>query len=437
MKIAVIGTGISGLAAAWLLSQRHDVVLFESQARTGGHTNTVTAPDGQWVDTGFIVYNEHNYPNLTQMFRHLDVKTQPSDMSFGVSIADGAVEYAGDSLATLFVQLRNLLSPAHWSMLIQILRFNVKTKKLLIRDALPDISLGEFIRRNRYGKAFAARYLLPMAGAIWSCSPQQAQDFPYPEFARFFESHGLLNAINRPQWRMVCGGSHSYVDKLLTGFKGVLRMDCKVTKLHRIADGVIVTTASSEERYDAVVSAAHSDQTLALLNDADDHERELLGAIPYAPNRALLHTDTTLLPKRRKAWSSWNYMGVRDAVDDAPVPISYWMNRLQNLPGPTQYVVSLNPPHPPDPSKVIYETVYDHPQFSGASMAAQRRLHEIQGKRGVWFCGAWTGFGFHEDGLKSALTVAAALGCPPPWRIAQPVQHGDGMRGVELAPVAG
>jgi len=440
MKIAVIGTGISGLAAAWLLSQRHDVTLYEQNARTGGHTNTVITPSGQWVDTGFIVYNEHNYPNLTQLFRHFAVATQASDMSFGVSIAvdgrDDPIEYAGDSLGTLFAQRRNLLSATHWGMLMQILRFNAQTKKLLRDDALPQISLGDFLQRHGYGAALSARYLLPMAGAIWSCSPQQAQAFPYPEFARFFESHGLLNAVNRPQWRMVCGGSHSYVDSILTRFKGELRSACAVRALRRDDDGVTVSSADGEIRFDAVVSAVHSDQALALLQDADTRERELLGAIPYAPNRAYLHSDIKLLPRRRAAWSSWNYMGRRDAVDDAPVPVSYWMNRLQNLPGDVPYIVTLNPPRPPDPSTVMYETVYDHPQFSGAGMAAQRSLHEIQGRRGVWFCGAWTGYGFHEDGLKSGLGVAAALGCPPPWPIAQPVQHGDGMRAAAVA-VAG
>lgn len=423
MKIAVIGTGIAGLSAAWLLSRRHRVTLFETNARPGGHTNTVVTRDGQWVDTGFIVYNQHNYPNLTRLFAHLGVATQESDMSFGVSIGDGAFEYAGDNLATVFAQPSNLLSVQHWRMLAEILRLNALCKRLLREDRLPAVTLGEFLARNGFGRALAARYLLPMAGAIWSCSPRRAAEFPFPEFVRFFAAHGLFNAVRRPVWRMVCDGSRSYVDKLLAAFTGELRLATPVQSLRRCDGAVELRSPAGVERYDAVISAAHSDQALALLADADADETAVLGAIRYADNHAWLHTDTSLLPRRRRAWSSWNYLAAVDEIGDAPVAVSYWMNRLQNLPGERQYVVSLNPPREPAAHSVLYRTTYAHPQFDAAAMAAQRRLPQIQGRRGIWFCGAWTGYGFHEDGLTSALAVAGAFGCPPPWTPVRPLQH--------------
>jgi Predicted NAD/FAD-binding protein len=402
MKIAVIGTGISGLAAAWSLSSRHQVTLFEQESRAGGHTNTVTAPDGQWVDTGFIVYNDRNYPNLVRLFEHLKVATQASDMSFGVSLNEGGYEYAGDTLATLFLQRRNLVSPRHWRMLLDILRFNRTTKGLLARGRLPQTSLGAFLRDHGFGEAMALRYLLPMAGAIWSCSTRQAAEFPYPAFARFFDAHGLLNVVDRPQWRMVSGGSRSYVQTLLAHFSGSLRLATPVHGLRRQDGGVLLRSAAGEEHFEAVVSAVHADQALRLLEDADAQEHAVLGAIPYADNQTWLHTDETLLPRRRAAWSSWNYIG-EDRLSDDPVAVSYWMNRLQHLPGERPYIVSLNPPRPPRADSVLYHTVYAHPQFSEAAIAAQARLPGLQGKRDVWFCGAWTGYGFHEDGLTSGL----------------------------------
>ena len=418
MKIAVIGSGISGLASAWLLARKHDVVLFEQESRLGGHTNTfvMRTPHGdQPVDTGFIVYNERNYPNLTAMFRELGVETRNSDMSFGVSIGEGTYEYAGDNLATLFAQRSNLFSLAHWRMLFEILRFNGLTKNLLARDALPAGTLGEFLDAHNFSSGLRTRYLLPMAGAIWSCSTRKALEYPYESFARFFESHGLLNAIDRPQWKFVVGGSRRYLQKLLANFRGELRLGAGVTLVRRTTEAAWVSTSAGEERFDAVVSAAHSDQALALLSDADDAERRVLGAIGYTPNTAYLHTDDTLLPRRRRAWSSWNYMGRIDEVSDDRIPITYWMNRLQDIPGPANYIVSLNPPRPPAPEKVIYQTVYDHPLYATEVSAAQKLLPSIQGRNRTWFCGAWCGYGFHEDGLKSALSVAEAFGCSPGW----------------------
>ncbi len=422
MRVAVVGSGISGLSCAWLLSAKHEVVLLEREPRLGGHTNTVmvrTASGEQPVDTGFIVYNERNYPQLTAMFRTLGVTTQNSDMSFGVSLAGGAYEYAGDSLATLFLQWSNLVSPAHWRMLLEILKFNAHAKRLLAADTLPSCSLGDFLDAHGYSQALRTRYLLPMAGAIWSCPTRQALEYPYAQFARFFQAHGLLNAIDRPQWKTVVGGSARYLECLRSRFAGQLRLGAPVQRIRRDDGAAWVTTAAGEERFDAVVCASHCDETLAMLADADEAEREVLQAIRYAPNRAYLHTDATLLPKRRRAWSSWNYMGRDDALSDDSIPITYWMNRLQNIPGPTNYFVSLNPVLAPAPEKVLYETTYEHPQFGSRTTAAQAALPAIQGRRRAWFCGAWTGYGFHEDGLKSALRVAEAFGCKPAWSPAE------------------
>jgi len=421
MRIAVIGSGISGLASAWLLSQRHEVVLFEQERRAGGHTNTVVVPTPQGdqpVDTGFIVYNELNYPNLTAMFRELGVVTQPSDMSFAVSIGAGRVEYAGDNLRTLFAQGANLVSGRHWRMLADILHFNAQAKRLWRDGALPDLPIGDWLTQEGYSLAFRTRYLLPMAGSIWSCSMRQAGQFPVSYFVDFYYRHRLLNIVDRPRWRMVTGGSRSYVEKLLGRFRGELRFGARVLGLRRGDDAAFVATATGEERFDAVVSAAHSDQALRLLQDADAGERRILGAIGYAPNRAFLHRDTRLMPQRKSVWAAWNYIGPPDgdeAVNDREICLSYWMNRLQSIPGDAPYIVTLNPWTPPAEDTVLYQTVYEHPQYTAAAVAAQKELPSIQGRRRLWFCGAWTGFGFHEDGLRSALVVAAAFGCTPAW----------------------
>jgi predicted NAD/FAD-binding protein len=418
MRIAIVGSGISGLSAAWLLQHRHDITLFEQADRAGGHTNTYlmrTAAGERPVDTGFIVYNEPCYPHLAGLFRVLGVQTQPSDMSFGVSIADGAIEYAGDNFATLFVQRSNLVSPVHARMLLEILRFNRQVKRLLAEDRLPDVTLGEFLERGGFGAAIRSRYLLPMTGAIWSTSTRDCLEFPFPAFARFFDSHGLLNAVRRPQWRTVTGGSRVYVQKLLADFRGDLRLGSAVTAVRRTEDSAWISSRGREERFDAVILAAHSDQSLAILADADAEEREVLGGVRYAGNLAVLHTDTRLLPRRRGAWSSWNYIGREDAPNNDPVMVSYWMNRLQAVPGPAQYVVTLNPRQRPMPGTVIHEVRYEHPQFTPAALRAQQRLPEVQGRRRTWFCGAWTRYGFHEDGIGSAVAVAARLGVTPPW----------------------
>lgn len=417
MKIAVIGSGIAGLSAAWLLSRRHAVSLFEKEARPGGHTNTVEAPGGVPVDTGFIVYNERNYPNLTALFRQLGIETGDSHMSFGVSIGDGAYEYAGDSdLLRMFAQRRNWLSWRHHRLWIDILRFNRATLAAHRAGAMPDVTLGQYLEQGGWCEDLATRYLLPMAGAIWSCSTRAALEFPAPTFAGFFDAHGLLDVIDGPRWRYVRGGGRNYVRKLLGEFRGERRIGEAVAALRRQADGaVLVTTARGDERFDAAVCATHSDQALRLLADADEPERRVLSAIRYAGNEAILHVDDALMPRRRRAWCAWNYRAPQDGVSDRRVEVSYWMNRLQQIPGGPQYFVTLNPHAPPDPAKTLYRTTYEHPVFTREAVAAQARLPEIQGRRGVWFAGAWTGYGFHEDGLKSGLAIASALNCPPHW----------------------
>jgi predicted NAD/FAD-binding protein len=417
LKIAVIGTGISGLASAWLLARRHSVTLYEKDSRPGGHTATFVTDAGQPVDTGFIVFTEACYPNLTALFRELEVPVQKTKMSFGVSLDDGAYEWAGsDNLFTVFAQWKNLFSPTHIRFLLELLKFNAHCRELLARRDLPaGVSLGEFLDREGYSSHLRSRYLLPMAGLIWSCSPKAAADYPADDFMRFFDAHGLFTTVSQPQWYSVRGGSHVYVKKMLSRFTGELRLNAGVDSIRRDGGSVFVTSCGYTERYDTVVCASHSDQALRMLGDASDAEREILSGIPYAPNRVILHTDESFLPKRRAAWSSWNYQHPVDEIHDEPISGSYWMNLLQSIPGQTQYVVTLNPRREPRPGSVLFDTTYNHPVYRASSRMTHARLPEIQGRRGVWFAGAWTGYGFHEDGLRSAVNVATALGCPPPW----------------------
>lgn len=419
MRIAVIGSGVAGLGAAWSLSRQHEITLFEAADTPGGHTNTVTvdSPDGPLnIDTGFIVHNPVNYPNLIRMLSMLGVTTQPSTMSFALSAGDGALEYSGGGRLTgLFAQLSLLFRPSHWRMLFDILRFFRLTKQLLANDELPDVTLGQFLDDHGFSDELQRRFLCPMAGAIWSTPAEATRAFPFPAFARFYESHGLLNIFKRPKWRTISGGSRRYVEAMLADFRGELRLSTPVQALRRTDAGVMVTTAAGEERFDTVVCAVHGDIAARMLADADEDEAAVLGGVQYAENRAILHTDTRLMPRRRLTWSSWNVLQTADTLDASPVCLSYWMNLLQALDTEEEYIVTLNPIREPDPRRVLYETVYTHPQYTPAMMEAQRRLPEIQGKRGIWWCGAWTGYGFHEDGFTSGLNVARALGCAPPW----------------------
>jgi predicted NAD/FAD-binding protein len=420
LDIAVIGTGIAGMSAAWLLSGSHRVTVYEQENRLGGHSNTteVAGVDGAVaVDTGFIVYNEAAYPNLTALFRHLDVATKPSDMSFGVSLRDGALEYAGTDLRGLFAQPRNLIRPRFWRMLRDLLRFYREAPRELAAINDDALTLNEWLDARGYGQAFVEDHLLPMAAAIWSTPANAVGDQPAANFIRFCQNHGLLQVKDRPIWRTVAGGSRSYVARLTAPYANEARLGCGVRTVRRHAGHVTVTgTSGSQAHFDHVVVATHPDQALAMLPDRSDAEAALLGSFRYSLNPAVLHTDASLMPRRRAAWSSWNYLGC--AAAEGP-SVTYWMNRLQGLRTADPLFVSLNPPRPPDPARVLLTEQYAHPQLDAAAADAQRRLWSLQGVRRTWFCGAWFGAGFHEDGLQSGLAVAEQLGgVRRPWQVA-------------------
>ena len=431
MKIAVVGAGISGLAAAWLLAQRHQVTLFEAADYLGGHTHTVDVEvAGQRfpVDTGFLVFNHRTYPNLTAMFRALGVETVASDMSFAVSLADPALEWAGSSLTTLFAQKRNLARPGFWRMLQDTLRFNRTTAGV----SLPELTLGDYLAQERYSAEFRDWYLLPMAAAIWSCPTEAMLEYPLASFVRFARNHGLLQIFDRPRWHTVKGGGRTYVERIVAQLPDV-RLATPVRSVLRDRDGVWLGLPRGDcERFDEVVLACHSDQALALLGSAaTPAERRILGAIRYQPNRAVLHTDASLLPRDPRVWSAWNYMSAENIAAPRSVSVSYLINQLQPLPVSAPVIVSLNPHVEPDPATVIGDYDYDHPLFDRAAIAAQAQLAAIQGVERLWFCGAWGGYGFHEDGLVSALAVANRLGCRAPWQTA--AQRSTGGEPVENA----
>jgi predicted NAD/FAD-binding protein len=420
-KIAIVGSGISGLSAAWLLSQRHNVTVYESADRLGGHSHTIEAfvkgcriP----VDTGFIVYNEKTYPNLTALFDHLDVPTHESEMSFAVSLDDGRLEYSGTGLAGLFAQPINLVRPRFWLMLFDLLRFYRRASRdaSVIEDASP--SLGEYLAAGRYGSAFCDDHLLPMAAAIWSASPATMLRFPAAAFARFYDNHGLLQLLNRPVWRTVTGGSRVYVERLSQAIANRIRINTTVHTILRTAEAVRLTDCKGRtDCYDHVVLATHADHALAMLSDPSVAEHDLLDAFRYSSNLAVLHSDASFMPQRRAAWASWNYVGRRDAAAEH-VSVTYWMNRLQSIATETQLFVTLNPPRPPRAGTIMHSEVYEHPIFDARAMAAQRRLWSLQGDRNTWFCGAYFGSGFHEDSLQAGLAVAEQLGgVRRPWSV--------------------
>lgn len=419
MKIAVIGSGVSGASAAWALHPTHDVTLYEKADRPGGHTATVDIDyDGTpiAVDTGFIVYNERNYPNLTALFAELGVKTHASNMSFALSLDHGKMEWSGDNLSTLFAQKRNLMRPSFLWMVREILRFN-KTC-LLDRAAghLASRSIGDYLDWRGFSPGFTNNYLVPMAAAIWSTPPSQMLDFPAEHFVNFFDNHRLIY-LKQHQWRTVTGGSRNYLEKLLSPLGDRLKLSCGIRAVQRRDDHVLITDEHGRETiYDKVILASHSNQTLAMLKDATREEKWLLNAVPYRPNRVVLHRDADLMPKRRKVWASWNYMRSSGDNGDRACAVSYWMNRLQGISNDHPLFVTLNPDREPDAAKVFAEFSYDHPQFDGSSLLAQRQLSLIQGRNHTHFAGAWTGYGFHEDGLTSGLAAAEALGGIIPWR---------------------
>ncbi|MEE4249202.1 MAG: FAD-dependent oxidoreductase [Alcanivoracaceae bacterium] len=410
-RIAIIGSGISGLTAAWVLSRRHQVVLFEAEDRIGGHTCTVEVEDplGKLqVDVGFIVFNDRTYPDFHRLLEQLGVSRQPTKMGFAISCEKTGLEYSGDGLGGLFAQKGNLLSFSHWRMIGDILRFNREAPALL-HSKEGELPLGDYLRRGGYSQRFCDHYILPMGGAIWSCSDEQMKAFPAKFFVRFFDNHGLLTITNRPQWYVIPGGSSRYVEKLLTGLQAEVRKSTPVRQVRRLDQGVMVNSGAGDEVFDDVVFACHSDQALALLADADMDERQLLGNIPYQDNDVVLHTDVSLLPAARRCWSSWN--ALLPAKRGDRVQVTYNMNILQGLKASNTWCVTLNATDRIDPAKVVQRFNFSHPLFTPAGLANRTELlGKVNGRRNTWFCGAWCRNGFHEDGVVSALAVAAGFG---------------------------
>lgn len=416
-RIAIIGAGIAGLSAAWRLGETHQVTLFEAGDQPGGHASTADVlVNGQpvSVDTGFIVYNELNYPNFTPMLAELGVETAASDMSFSASIDDGGFEYGSTGLAALFAQKRNLLRPRMWRMLSDLTRLYRGAERY--SREIEDVSLDTFLTRAGFSDTFREDHILPMCAAIWSSPVSSMREYPARTFFDFFMNHRLLQFRGRPDWRTIRGGSRNYVDRLVAQIRGEIRTGTPVTRVRRLANGVSVALADGTERaFDEVVFACHSDQALALLDTPTAAETCLLGAVRYKPNRVYLHTDPAFMPRRRAAWSSWNYMQRRGEGHDE-ISLTYWMNALQPLPTQTPVLVTLNPDRSPAAEHILGEYEYDHPVFDRGAVSAQQALHTIQGENRTWYCGAWLGAGFHEDGLQSGLAVAEALGAPVrPW----------------------
>ena len=413
MKIAVIGSGVAGLGAAWALEGVHELVVYEAADRLGGHANTVTidyAGKAIDVDTGFSVYNEENYPNLRGLFSALDVETRLTDMSF--ACAGDGVEWSSNFPRGVFAQKRNLLRPDFLGMLNDIRRFYAVARSDLMRGDFEDLTLSAWLKLRRFGGGFRDRFLLPMGAAIWSTTEGGIGDFPAESFLRFLQNHGLLQ-FKPPQWRTVVGGSRSYVRKIGAALGDSVRLNARVVEVRRTDGGVLVRDSlGGEELFDQVILACHAPEALAVLRDADPEEHALLAAIRYAPNRAVLHRDPALMPSRESAWGSWNYVTNSDGKTDPYV--TYWMNNLQGIDASRPLVVSLNAPEPA-PALTFAGFDYDHPQFDTAALAAQRRFGRIQGRGGVWYAGAWLGYGFHEDGVTSGVKAALALGGKVPW----------------------
>ena len=411
MRIAIVGTGISGNLAARLLAQEHEIEVYEASHSIGGHTRTldVEAFGEVWqVDTGFMVYNERTYPNFCRLLRLLGVADRDTEMSFSVRCASSGLEYQGSSLNGLFAQRRNLARPAFLGMLLDILRFN-RTAAVHLDGELKDQPLGAFLEEGRYGAWFRDRYLLPMAAAIWSCPPGRVLDFPAHFTLAFLRNHGLLQLVGGPQWKTVTGSARCYVERLTAPIRGRIHTGCPIESVRRYADQVVVQPRGlSPEVFDCVVLACHADQALELLPDADDEESQLLAAFRYHPNAATLHIDTTLLPRRKRAWASWNYSVSGEPGREAAV--TYDLSRLQGLPTPCPLLLTLNADESIDPNRVLDRFVFHHPVYAGNSLDAQSRLRHRNGRRRTFYCGAYCGYGFHEDGVNSALEVCKHFG---------------------------
>lgn len=432
MKIGVIGAGIAGLGAAWALSRQHDVTVFEANGYPGGHSNTAEVDyDGKRiaVDTGFIVFNNWNYPNIEKLFAHLKVPALKSDMSFSISVGTGSqrgqLEWNGNTLGSLFAQKRNLLSFRFHRMWRDILRFNRRAVTDLETGRMAALTLGAYLEREGYSESFMLDYLLPMGAAIWSAPMRDMLDFPAVTFARFFRNHGLLSINDRPQWSTVQGGSREYVRRLIADSRFDLKLSTPIRGLRRMPDGVILhTDAGPVGPFDQVLLACHGDQALRILgNAASEQERAILGCFRFQPNRAILHRDLNQMPLRRRAWASWNYLSEPRRDLERRVALTYWMNLLQSIDNRYPLFVTLNPIEEPDPAKVFARFDYEHPLFDRAAIAAQGQLDEIQGRNRLWFAGAWAGYGFHEDGLTAGLRVATALGATLPFAATLTSRH--------------
>jgi len=422
-SIAVVGSGAAGLAAAWLLSRAHSVTLFEKDDRLGGHAHTALVKDlavAQQlpIDTGFIVYNEHTYPNLTAWLDCLGVASQASDMTFAVSRNQGRFEYKGGTVLDLLAQPSNVFKPRFYRMLKDLLRFY---RSFDADVELPlDLSLADLLKEGKYCSEFVDDHLLPFAAAIWSTSPNNMLNYPARAFIQFCDNHGLLQLSDRPQWRTVTGGSRSYVNAVSNAIgQENLRLSAQLVEVRRNGSGIsVIDRHGDESNFDQIVLACHADQSLALLTDADSEERALLQPFKYEQNLAMLHSDRALMPRRRRAWASWNYIDQHNASEKNTV--SYWMNNLQNLHSSKDYFVSLNPTVLPDQDSILHTSIYHHPQFNAETYAAQEKLWSLQGRRNTWFCGAYFGAGFHEDAIQSGLAVAEQLGrLKRPWDVAQ------------------
>jgi len=419
-RIAVIGSGISGLASAWLLGRRHAVTLYEANDYLGGHTHTHEVRVGghdHRVDTGFIVFNPAHYPLLTRLFEELGVRSQPTQMSLSVRNEMRGLEYNATSLATLFCQRRNLVSPRFFGLIRDILRFNREARALL-SVAGPGPTLGEYLAQHGYGAAFRDDHLVPMSSALWSAPPREVLEFPAKYLVQFLANHEMLQVSGRAPWRVVQGGSSTYIQALTARWNVTTRLGCPVMGIERSSSHVTVDSLAGRERYDQVVLACHSDQALELLHTPTRAERDVLGAIGYQPNRVILHTDASVMPQRPRAWAAWNALIPREP--ETACTVSYWMNLLQGIDSAEPLIVTLNPTRSIDPAKVLRSLRYAHPVYTHASVAARARKAEIQGASRTWFAGAYWGWGFHEDGMRSAVEVAAALEVPWPAHAMRP-----------------
>lgn len=413
MKIAIIGAGISGLSAAYLLYKKHQITVFEASDKLGGHTATVDVElqgSSYKIDTGFIVYNDWTYPNFIRLMEKLGVQSQPTEMSFSVSCDTSGLEYGGNNLNTLFAQRKNIFKPSYLKMLWEIMRFNKQAIADLDDNNIdPAMTLGQYLNVNGYSAAFSSQYLIPMGSAIWSASTLSMFDFPLLFFVRFFKNHGLLSVNNRPQWRVIKGGSREYIAPLTSGFKDDIQLGASIDKILRNKYGVeLYFKGGGREYFDQVILACHSDQALALLADSSNAERSILAAIPYQENEVILHTDECLLPRKKLAWSSWNYR--KQSTQQERAVLTYNMNILQGIEAPVTFCVTLNAKETIDSNKILGRYNYSHPVFSLASVAAAERWKEINGVNKTWFCGAYWANGFHEDGASSGIRVAQALG---------------------------